>query len=237
MILANILGPLLVSLLIFWIRGVSSTPFSSSQLDSPRALPQEASGASLVTRTGKGQELLILGLDSAGKSQIFHALTNKIPTAKDTTIGLNWPTKVWQHGFTTLRDIPGSSHHLSSWSKYLPDTIGILYVVDSSNRERVAEAREMFETILKSTNVPIAVFATKQYCPGCLAKGEVEENLGLASKRTHHWETFETEKPSIGNGPYAASYSQNLGFSGQSVFRLPHLTPLRKREENHNFEE
>lgn len=69
------------------------------------------------------------------------------------------------------------------WSHYFPGTQALIFVVDSSDRERLAEAAEELSTALAHDDMreckSVLIFANKQDFVGCLTVGEVTAGLGL----------------------------------------------------------
>lgn len=66
----------------------------------------------------------------------------------------------------------------------------MIFVVDSSDRERVSEARDELQALLKDEELRDAVvliFANKQDLPGAMDAAEVAHNLGLHDVRHHGW--------------------------------------------------
>jgi ADP-ribosylation factor related protein 1 len=54
------------------------------------------------------------------------------------------------------------------WHQHYHDVEGVLFVIDSNDQERIEEAREILEGILKAPemlNVPIVIIANKQDLP------------------------------------------------------------------------
>jgi ADP-ribosylation factor protein 1 len=63
-------------------------------------------------------------------------------------------------------------------------------VVDSNDRERIAEAREELEKMLNEDELRDAVllvFANKQDLPNAMSVAEITDKLGLHSMRNRKW--------------------------------------------------
>lgn len=70
------------------------------------------------------------------------------------------------------------------------NTQGIIYVVDSNDRERAGEARDELMHILQDDELRDAVllvFANKQDLPNAMNAVELTEKLALHSLRQRHW--------------------------------------------------
>uniref|UniRef100_A0A8C7PYM8 ARF GTPase 3 n=1 Tax=Oncorhynchus mykiss TaxID=8022 RepID=A0A8C7PYM8_ONCMY len=69
-------------------------------------------------------------------------------------------------------------------------TIGLIFVVDSNDRERVNEAREELMRMLAEDELRDAVlliFANKQDLPNAMNAAEITDKLGLHSLRHRNW--------------------------------------------------
>jgi GTPase SAR1 family protein len=70
------------------------------------------------------------------------------------------------------------------------NTQGIIFVVDSNDRERVAEAREELQRMLNEDELRDAlllVFANKQDLPNAMNASEITDKLGLHGLRQRTW--------------------------------------------------
>ncbi|XP_065752510.1 ADP-ribosylation factor 2 isoform X2 [Callorhinus ursinus] len=69
-------------------------------------------------------------------------------------------------------------------------TIGLIFVVDSNDRERVNEAREELTRMLAEDELRDAVllvFVNKQDLPNAMNAAEITDKLGLHSLRQRNW--------------------------------------------------
>ena len=81
----------------------------------------------------KDPNLLILGLDNAGKTTLLHNLTQEKVKTTEPTQGVNIKTII-QEGFTiNVWDIGGQKDLRQYWSANYDDCDAILYAVDSSD--------------------------------------------------------------------------------------------------------
>merc|ERR1712008_602144 len=67
---------------------------------------------------------------------------------------------------------------------------GLIYVVDSNDRDRIEDAREELTKMLNEdemANAALLVFANKQDLPNAMAAAEVTEKLGLHNMRNRQW--------------------------------------------------
>lgn len=81
---------------------------------------------------------------------------------------------------------------------------GLIYVIDSLDRQRMDEAREELMAILDDDQMRDAillVFANKQDMPGVMTASEITDKLGLQTLRTRKW-FVQTTCAQTGDGLY-----------------------------------
>ncbi|XP_054246222.1 ADP-ribosylation factor 1-like isoform X1 [Indicator indicator] len=69
-------------------------------------------------------------------------------------------------------------------------TIGLIFVVDSSDRERLSEAKEELMRMMSNVefcDALLLVFANKQDLPNAMNAAEITDKLGLHSLRHRNW--------------------------------------------------
>merc|ERR1719469_1759288 len=92
--------------------------------------------------------LLMLGLDAAGKTTILYRL--KLGQVQTTipTVGFNVERLEYRNLSFTVWDVGGQDRIRRLWRHYYQGTNGLMFVVDSSDRERIADAREELHAML-----------------------------------------------------------------------------------------
>jgi ADP-ribosylation factor protein 1 len=76
------------------------------------------------------------------------------------------------------------------WRHYFQNTQGLIFVVDSNDRERISEANEELQKMLREDELREAVllvFANKQDLPNAMSVSEVTDKLGLHSVTNRKW--------------------------------------------------
>lgn len=137
--------------------------------------------------------ILVLGLDNAGKTTILYRLQVGTVVSTIPTIGFNVETVTHKNVKFQVWDLGGQTSIRPYWRCYYPNTQAIIYVVDSSDVERVGTSREEFHALLEEEELKDAillVFANKQDLPGALSDAEVTEQLGLSSIKNRTWSIF-----------------------------------------------
>ncbi|SYW81281.1 probable ADP-ribosylation factor [Ustilago bromivora] len=154
-------------------------------LDCVRSLPL-LSILFMFTLTG----ILMVGLDAAGKTTILYKLKLGEIVTTIPTIGFNVETVEYKNISFTVWDVGGQDKIRPLWRHYFQNTHGIIFVVDSNDRERVSEAREELQRMLNEDELRDAlllVFANKQDLPNAMNAAEITDKLGLHSLRQRQW--------------------------------------------------
>lgn len=135
--------------------------------------------------------VVMLGLDAAGKTTILYKLHIGEVLSTVPTIGFNVEKVQYKNVIFTVWDVGGQEKLRPLWRHYFNNTDGLIYVVDSLDRERIGKAREEFQAIIRDPfmlNAVILVFANKQDMKGAMTPGEVCEGLGLYELRNRKWQ-------------------------------------------------
>ncbi|TGZ57021.1 ADP-ribosylation factor 2 [Temnothorax longispinosus] len=118
--------------------------------------------SSLLTRLfGKKQmRILMVGLDAAGKTTILYKLKLGEIVTTIPTIGFNVETVEYRNICFTVWDVGGQDKIRPLWRHYFQNTQGLIYVVDSNDRERIGEAERELANMLKEDELRDAVVCT-----------------------------------------------------------------------------
>lgn len=93
---------------------------------------------------------------------------NTDTSALGTTAGFNVETVEYKNIQFTVWDVGGQDKIRPLWRHYFQNTQGIIFVVDSNDRDRIVEAREELQRMLNEDELRDAillVFANKQDLP------------------------------------------------------------------------
>merc|ERR1739848_371718 len=98
----------------------------------------------LMSRLFSKQEMRILmvGLDAAGKTTILYKLKLGEVVTTIPTVGFNVESVEYKNINFTVWDVGGQDKIRRLWHYYFQGTRGLIFVVDSSDRERAQSARE-----------------------------------------------------------------------------------------------
>jgi len=134
----------------------------------------------------KEMRILMVGLDAAGKTTILYKLKLGEIVTTIPTIGFNVETVEYKNISFTVWDVGGQDKIRPLWRHYFQNTQGIIFVVDSNDRERFPEAREELHKMLSEEELRDAVllvFANKQDLPNAASTAEIVNALALPSLR------------------------------------------------------
>ncbi|KAG7331485.1 hypothetical protein KOW79_005454 [Hemibagrus wyckioides] len=131
--------------------------------------------------------IVMLGLDSAGKTTVlyrlkFNEFVNTVPT-----IGFNTEKIKLSNGAAKgischFWDVGGQEKLRPLWKSYSRCTDGIIYVVDSVDVDRLEEAKTELHKVTKfaeNQGTPLLVIANKQDLPRSLPVADIEKQLAL----------------------------------------------------------
>ncbi|KAL6476664.1 hypothetical protein MHYP_G00151630 [Metynnis hypsauchen] len=138
----------------------------------------------------KEMRILMVGLDAAGKTTILYKLKLGEIVTTIPTIGFNVETVEYKNISFTVWDVGGQDKIRPLWRHYFQNTQGLIFVVDSNDRERINEAREELTRMLAEDELRDAVllvFANKQDLPNAMNAAEITDKLGLHSLRHRNW--------------------------------------------------
>ncbi|XP_013923422.1 PREDICTED: ADP-ribosylation factor-like protein 14 isoform X1 [Thamnophis sirtalis] len=140
----------------------------------------------------KEAQIIMLGLDSSGKSTLLYKLKCNEVFLTEPTVGFNVEMIKTSKDMTlTIWDVGGQQKMRTAWDNYLEDTDCLVYVVDSSDKRHLEESKKELELILRHDsikNVPVVVLANKQDLPGALSAEEVTEKLNMKKQcQNQNW--------------------------------------------------
>ncbi|OIV93074.1 hypothetical protein TanjilG_20736 [Lupinus angustifolius] len=183
----------------------------------------------------KEMRILMVGLDAAGKTTILYKLKLGEIVTTIPTIGFNVETVEYKNISFTVWDVGGQDKIRPLWRHYFQNTQGLIFVVDSNDRDRVVEARDELHRMLNEDELRDAVllvFANKQDLPNAMNAAEITDKLGLHSLRQRHWYIQSTCATS-GEGLYEGLdwLSNNIA---NKVFSCGHNQKHAKQQKQQN---
>ncbi|XP_038588855.1 ADP-ribosylation factor-like protein 11 isoform X1 [Micropterus salmoides] len=137
-------------------------------------------------------QVILMGLDSAGKSTLLARLLTGQVMETSPTIGFNVGTlDLDKKTSLTVWDVGGQKSMRSNWRYYLNDCKALVFVVDSSDSTRIREAQEVLKKVLgdeKVRGIPLMVLANKMDLPNSMSIEEISKHLDLPRYSDRLWE-------------------------------------------------
>lgn len=131
--------------------------------------------------------LQFLGLQQLANDSQHHHSHNRYGTCPNhhfykltSFAGFNVETVEYKNIQFTVWDVGGQDKIRPLWRHYFQNTQGIIFVVDSNDRDRIVEAREELQRMLNEDELRDAlllVFANKQDLPVSLKKAFVRSHV------------------------------------------------------------
>uniref|UniRef100_A0A8C6U139 ADP-ribosylation factor-like protein 6 n=1 Tax=Neogobius melanostomus TaxID=47308 RepID=A0A8C6U139_9GOBI len=113
------------------------------------------------------------------------------PMVTSPTIGFNIGTlDLDKKHSLTLWDVGGQEALRNNWKYYLDEVQALVFVVDSTDKERLPEAAKALKRILtdKVEGVPLMVLANKKDLPNSMTIREIANQLNLPALQDRRWE-------------------------------------------------
>ncbi|RZF42155.1 hypothetical protein LSTR_LSTR012667 [Laodelphax striatellus] len=142
----------------------------------------------------KEVKVLVVGLNNSGKSTIINHLKSDDEKSTEIvpTIGLSVEKFKNQKVYFTALDMSGQGRYRDLWEHYYKECEGIIFVIDSSDRLRLAVAKEELDMLIQHPDVagrfvPLLFFANKMDLRDALSSVKVAAALGLEKLQDKPW--------------------------------------------------
>lgn len=158
---------------------------------------------SKLNKRGDDKEIrvLLIGIDGAGKTTIFKRFTDSDDDAAESsnsaesgvytpTIGYSVESIKYESSVINLWDVGGREQLRHLWSAYFTNTQVVIFVLDSTCKDRVDEARRELHSMLTNDSLHSAIFlvlANKQDLPNTMTMDEIKDKLDLTSLIKRKW--------------------------------------------------
>ncbi|XP_029458695.1 ADP-ribosylation factor-like protein 11 [Rhinatrema bivittatum] len=140
----------------------------------------------------KQARVVMMGLDFAGKSTLLYKLKGNQTVQTFPTVGFNVESlELGKSLPLTIWDVGGQDKLRGNWKDYLEDTDALIFVIDSADDSRLADARTELREVLghaAMAGVPFLVLANKQDAPGAWPAQEMAQHLGLEDYGDRAWD-------------------------------------------------
>ncbi|XP_056590492.1 ADP-ribosylation factor 4-like [Triplophysa dalaica] len=138
----------------------------------------------------KDMRLLMVGLDAAGKTTVLYKLKLGEVVTSIPTIGFNVETVEYKNISFTVWDVGGQDTIRRLWKHYYQNTKGLIFVVDSSDHDRIETAAAELHKILQEDEMRdavVLVLANKQDLPKAMPVHELTDRLSLHALKNRQW--------------------------------------------------
>lgn len=143
----------------------------------------------------KRMRILMLGLDAAGKTTILYQLKLGEVVSTIPTIGFNVESVHFKNVVFTVWDMGGQDRIRGLWRHYFRTAQGLVFVVDSSDRHRLAEVKhELFDMLdeVELRNAKLLILANKMDMPNAISATDMVDALGLNQLCNRRWHVQST---------------------------------------------
>ena len=147
--------------------------------------------AKLFGKVDKKINIAMCGLDNAGKTSILGYLKKGEFHETIATMGVNYEKLKLGKLDLSVMDLGGQEVFRHFWPTYIERADILVFVVDSSDIQRISLAKDVFLKALKNLgneNIPILILATKQDLPNICSLAYIIHLFQLTSmfERTVH---------------------------------------------------
>ena len=139
--------------------------------------------------------ILILGLDGAGKTTILYRLQVGEVVTTIPTIGFNVEQVTYKNLKFQVWDLGGQTSIRPYWRCYYSSTDAIIYVVDSSDKDRIGISKQELVSMLEEEELKkavLVVLANKQDLETAMSVTDVYQALGLDLLKNRTFQIFKT---------------------------------------------
>ena len=133
---------------------------------------------------------VMIGIDAAGKTTVLGQLKFGETSTTIPTIGFNVDNVEYKNLKLNCWDVGGQTRLRSLWRHYYQNCDAVIYVVDSSDRNRMKEAAAELHNALSDDNLrdaTLLVYANKQDLPNAVPPSELQEIFKLRDLRNRKW--------------------------------------------------
>ena len=138
----------------------------------------------------RNTDKLLTKQDNAGKTTLLYRLKIGEVVTTIPTIGFNVESVTYKNLNFNVWDLGGQTSIRPYWRCYYANTSAVVFVVDSTDIERLQTAADELSAMLNEEELKDAallVFANKQDQPGARGAADISEALRLGELRDRNW--------------------------------------------------
>jgi signal recognition particle receptor subunit beta len=141
------------------------------------------------------RRVIIIGLDSSGKSEIARVLLDNWPDGCSNIEALScYKLKIGDLN-VSLYDLPGKKQDRFKWRHFFSVTQGIIFVVDMSSEERIQESREILHSLMNDvllSSVPFLILCNKVDIGQPILSKQLPRELKIQNMKEITWKIYKT---------------------------------------------
>ncbi|MHA1829772.1 MAG: ADP-ribosylation factor family protein [Candidatus Heimdallarchaeaceae archaeon] len=134
-------------------------------------------------KSEKKAKIIVLGLDSAGKTTLMKYVNTGVFQNTVPTIGQNIDTVNFADWNITIVDVAGQKQFRFLWEVHYPGSSAVIFVIDAADIERLPEARDILKIHVFNNpyleKIPCLIIANKQDLPESIQAPMLIQLLGL----------------------------------------------------------
>mmetsp|Transcript_19204 Transcript_19204/g.41468 ORF Transcript_19204/g.41468 Transcript_19204/m.41468 type:complete len:182 (-) Transcript_19204:442-987(-) len=147
----------------------------------------------LLGLAGKKVNIVVVGLDNAGKTTIIERLKPKEKQTIEVASTVGFHIDQFKKGALTFTvfDMSGAGRYRSLWEEHYREAEAVVFVIDSADKFRLVVAKDELDNMLKHPNmrrVPVLFFANKKDLPQALPPVEIAQALRLEDIKDRAWQ-------------------------------------------------
>ena len=138
----------------------------------------------------KDVRILMIGLDAAGKTSILYQMKMAELVKTIPTIGFNVEQLDYKGLRFTIWDVGGQDKIRILWKHYYQNSDGIIFVIDSNDKERFEKVKETLLLCLNEEELrdaALLIFANKQDIKGSVSPKEISDILEMGKIKNRKW--------------------------------------------------
>ncbi|KAJ3292365.1 hypothetical protein HDU79_001508 [Rhizoclosmatium sp. JEL0117] len=138
----------------------------------------------------KEVRILMVGLDGAGKTTMLYKLKLGELVTTIPTIGFNVETVKYKSISFNVWDVGGQDRLRPLWKHYYANANGIIFVIDSNDIDRIADARNELQHLMleeELRDASLLILANKQDLPNAMKPAEIIDKLRLNDLKSRKW--------------------------------------------------
>uniref|UniRef100_UPI003AACBFA0 ADP-ribosylation factor-like protein 9 isoform X3 n=1 Tax=Centroberyx gerrardi TaxID=166262 RepID=UPI003AACBFA0 len=136
----------------------------------------------VVAAAATGKQVLVLGLDGAGKTSLLHCFsTGGLEQEVQPTQGFNAVSVNREDLHIEFLEIGGKAELRPYWQRYMSKALVLVFVVDSSRADLFPLAKtHLHELLTSDPRLPLVLLANKQDLPGACSITDLHDALSLS---------------------------------------------------------